>query len=99
MPFELKVAVLSVALGLFSSSAIAADYSHMTHDGTEYRLVTDRDDDERYECGNFGEADDGFALSNSSDHDYRDDDDEDDDRYEDSDLLDDDDRDDDGREG
>ncbi|PPC88083.1 MAG: hypothetical protein CTY31_00075 [Hyphomicrobium sp.] len=106
MSFEIKVAAVAIALGLFSSSAISADYSHMTHDGTEHRLVNDRDDDERYEWGNFGEADDGFALSNASEPVYKDDDDDDDHNDDDRDDVsddrdddDDDDKDDDGRDG
>jgi hypothetical protein len=103
MSFESKVAALSIALGLLSTNVMAADYSHMSHDGTDYRLVTDRDDDERYEWGNFDEADDGFALSNASEPVYRDDDDDNDDDRDDVDDDrnddDDDDRDDDGRDG
>lgn len=98
MVLAVKLTALTLAVGLLAPAASAADYSRHGSDSTEYRLVTD---DERYEWGNFDEADDGFALSNASEPVYRDDDDDDDDdREDDRDRDDDDDnQDDDGRDG
>lgn len=98
MILAVKLAAITLAVGLLAPAASAADYSRHGYDSTEYRLGSD---DELYEWGNFDEADDGFALSDASEPVYRDDDDDDDDRddVDDDRVDDDDDRDDDGRDG